>query len=122
MLTPATGVTTTTRAEIENGTALTGGDDVTVTAAAWREVDTKVEAGTAGGTAITPVVGLVILKDDKAMARIGTSATALTLTGNLKVAAAHTLRAHTEGKAEAASTCDAWMSVKTIIETAIAAR
>ena len=92
-----------TRAEIEAGTPVTGGDDVTVTATARRQITTSVEAGTAGGTAITPAVALVVLKGEDSTARIGASGTAVSATGAVRISARHTAAIETEGSAEAAS-------------------
>jgi hypothetical protein len=53
-----------TRAEIEDGARLAGGGNVSITADASRIVETAVAAGAKGGTAVTPAVSLVVLKND----------------------------------------------------------
>ena len=90
------------RAEADNGSALTGGTTVTVDALGFREVVTKAEGGTTGGTAVTPVVALVVSVNDDVTARLGTSGTALTATGAIVVTATHVNVIYTEGNAEAA--------------------
>ena len=92
----------TVRAEIENGAAVTGGAGLTIDAIGFRDMYTQAEGGTAGNTAVTPVVALVVSVDDDVTARIGTSATNYVGTGALVIRATHTLWVKTEGKAEAA--------------------
>src|SRR6185503_6821773 len=62
---------TDTKAEIEDGVALSGGAAVTVTASSTRVVETEVKAGAKGGTAVTPAVALALDVDDVVVARIG---------------------------------------------------
>ena len=81
-----------TRAEIEDGARLTGGNNVLITADASRIVETAVAAGAKGGTAVTPAVSLVVLKNDRATARLGSTPDAGTLTvgGSVTIRATHT--------------------------------
>ncbi|TMB93338.1 MAG: hypothetical protein E6J38_11040, partial [Chloroflexi bacterium] len=92
---------TDTRAEIENGVAISNGDDVTVSASSERTVVTAVKAGSKGGTAITPAVALALDVDDKTVARVGSGST-WTATGDVSVSATHTMDASgTKGEAKA---------------------
>ncbi|MDQ0612683.1 hypothetical protein QF046_000324 [Microbacterium sp. W4I4] len=90
------------RAEVQNGAALTGGAGLTVAANGLRDMSTKAEGGTEGGTAVTPVVALVVSVDDDVTARVGTSGTDYIGTGAISIRAVHTLWVKTEGKADAA--------------------
>ena len=99
-------VPTLVRAEAEDGAglSLTNGTTITVTASGLRTVETSVEAGSAGGTAITPAVAFVLMKDDVVKARLGTSGTSLTGSGAVTVTATHTADvSKTKADAEAAS-------------------
>jgi len=102
----ALNILTSTKAEaaIENGVALSGGANVTLTATSTRLVQTNVEAGTSGGQdGISPAVSLVVLDGDSATAQIGSSGTALSATGAVTVQATHSIDASgTEGSADAA--------------------
>jgi len=92
-----------TRAEIEDGARLAGGGNVSITADASRIVETAVAAGAKGGTAVTPAVSLVVLKNDRATARLGTTPDAGTLVvgGTITVRATHTADvSKTSAKAE----------------------
>ncbi|MET0909351.1 MAG: hypothetical protein ABWZ99_07760, partial [Ilumatobacteraceae bacterium] len=90
------------RAEVQNGASLTGGSSLTIEAVGVREMLTTAEGGTEGGTAISPVVALVVSVDDDATARLGTAAAGYVGTGPVSVTATHTTRVVTEGNAEAA--------------------
>jgi len=81
-----------TRAEIEDGARLTGGNDLLITADASRTVETAVAAGAKGGTAVTPAVSLVVLKNDRATARLGSTPDAGTqlFAGSATIRATHT--------------------------------
>ena len=80
ILTPST-----VSATVSDGASLVGGRNITVTATAARTVTTTVEAGTTGGTAITPAVALALVLDDTATAYVGTSPTGLSATGTVTV-------------------------------------
>ncbi|WP_159604522.1 beta strand repeat-containing protein, partial [Agromyces humi] len=90
------------RAEAANGAALTGGSSLTIDAFGFRELLTTAEGGTEGGTAVTPVVALVVSVDDDVTARLGTSGTAYVGSGPVTVTATHVNRVVTEGNADAA--------------------
>ncbi|MDZ4169923.1 MAG: hypothetical protein U1E26_09770, partial [Coriobacteriia bacterium] len=77
-----------TRAEVEDGATLTGGNNIEITAASGRRVWTSTMAGASGGNAVAPSVAIAIVLD-KTTARLGRSATGLTATGNVKVASSH---------------------------------
>ncbi len=81
---------TKVRAEIENGATFTGGTTVMVAATGTRTVETTVEAGSSGQTAVTPAVALALDKEDSVIARIGTGSSTLTATGAVTVQATHT--------------------------------
>ncbi|MGL4256521.1 MAG: hypothetical protein ACRCSL_09310, partial [Microbacterium sp.] len=89
------------RAEIQNSAAVSGGTGLTVDAWGFRDLATASEGGTTGGTAVTPVVALVVSVDDDVTARIGTGA-AGTFTGAVLVSAGRVLWIASEGKADAA--------------------
>ena len=90
------------RAEVQDSAVLTGGSSLTVDAFGFREVLTKAEGGTAGGTAITPVVALLVSVNDHVTARLGTSTSGYVGTGDVTVRATHQNHIVTEGSAEAA--------------------
>ena len=73
-------------AEIQDTAQLNGAGDLTVMASGADTVTTQAEAGASGGTAITPVAAINVV-DNTTTARIGASATPLTLTGDLLVQA-----------------------------------
>ena len=81
------------RAEIENGVGLKGGSSVEVTASSERAVSTNVEAGASGKIGIAPAVSLVVLDEDVAIARIGSSSTPVDVGGPVTVSAVHAIRA-----------------------------
>ena len=80
---------TLTKAEIADGVSLTGGHDVTISATSERWISTVAEAGSKGGTAISPAVALVVNSGENATARLGTGPT-LDISGALVIAAVHT--------------------------------
>ena len=88
----STSCSTPSLAEIEDGARLAGGGNVSITADASRIVETAVAAGAKGGTAVTPAVSLVVLKNDRATARLGTTPDAGTLVvgGSVTIRATHT--------------------------------
>ncbi len=111
ILTPST-----VSATVSDGAALVGGRNITVTAIAARTVTTTVEAGTTGGTAITPAVALALILDDTATAYLGTSPTGLSATGTVTVSATHTTDAtKTTGDATAAGSSVAVGAVVAIV-------
>ncbi|MGU3646757.1 beta strand repeat-containing protein, partial [Microbacterium sp. C23T] len=81
--------------------AFSGGGALTVSATGFRDLATKAEGGTAGDTAVTPVVALVISVDDHVTARIAGGA-ATVQTGAVVVRATHVTWIATEGNADAA--------------------
>jgi len=103
------------RAEIVDGVPLAGGAAITVEALSAADVHTAVEAGTSGGTAITPAVALFVDLNDHTTARIGTSGTALSGSGALTIHASHSVDATTEGKGEAKSDGVAVGAVLTLV-------
>ncbi len=90
------------RAEVADAAVLTGGASLSVDAFGFREVLTKAEGGTEGGTAVTPVVALLVSVNDQVKARLGTSSTAYVGSGVVTVRATHQNHVVTEGNAEAA--------------------
>ena len=82
---------TVTVAQIDDGVIVSNGNDVTVTADSTRRITTIAEAGSKGGTAISPAVALVVDAGDSASARIGTAASGLDVTGTVTVAATHSV-------------------------------
>jgi hypothetical protein len=82
-------IPTETRAEIEDTVSVSGGHNVTISAYSDRCVKTQAEGGSAGGVAVTPVVALLIEKDDTVVARIGTGGSAWLPTGAVKIEAIH---------------------------------
>ena len=97
-------IPTVVRAEAESGAdlSLTTGTTITVTALGTRVVETSVEAGTSGGTAVTPAVALVLMKDDAVTARLSSSSS-VTASGAAMITATHGLDvSKTTAQAEAA--------------------
>ncbi|WP_262927584.1 hypothetical protein [Microbacterium sp. NIBRBAC000506063] len=91
-----------TRAEIEDGARVTGGHNVLVEALSSDVVTTEVTAGSAGGVAVSPAVGITIVQHTT-IARIGTSVEGgWTVTGWVAVRAGHTGSTTTTGNATAA--------------------
>ncbi|MFC1895392.1 LEPR-XLL domain-containing protein, partial [Thermodesulfobacteriota bacterium] len=94
-----------THAAIDNGGAVTGAGNITLTSNADHDTTTKAVGGASGGTAVTPVVATsVILGDTSAF--IGTDTGGITLLGNLGISATHDADTTTtaEGDAEGTST------------------
>ena len=94
-----------TRAEIEDGAVLSGGNTLSIIAEGTRTIETTVTGGAKGGdTAVTPAVALVVVKGDTVTARLGTttSPATLTLLGSATIRATHTVDvSKTEAKADA---------------------
>ena len=78
---------TDTDALIGNGVVLTGAGDITLGAASSNAMATTAEGGSAGDTAITPVIAISV-SDNDTQATLGTGGT-LTLGGTLDVSASH---------------------------------
>ena len=91
----------TVTAEVADGATVNGGAGLAIEAIGFRDMATKAEGGTAGETAVTPVVALVISVDDHVTGRLGTGA-AYVGTGAISVKATHTMWVNTEGRADAA--------------------
>ena len=89
-----------TLAEIADGAVLNDAGDITLEATGRHAADVSAEAGTAGGVGVTPVVAIAVV-DNATTARIGSGA-ALTLGGDLTVAATHSGTTSTSATAEAA--------------------
>jgi hypothetical protein len=68
-----------TLAQITNGVALTGANNLTLTATASQDMSTTTKGGASGSTAVTPVIDIAITDND-ADATLGTGA-AISLTG-----------------------------------------
>ncbi|UZJ27066.1 hypothetical protein RHODO2019_19090 (plasmid) [Rhodococcus antarcticus] len=88
---------TTTLAEIGDGVSVTAGGEVGVEAASERAITTLAEAGTKGGTAVSPSLALVVDTGDTATARIGTSPTPLGVAGAVTIAVTHSVDASATG-------------------------
>jgi ubiquinone biosynthesis protein UbiJ len=84
-------------AEIQDNAALTNAGSLTLQASGAFDMLTQTEAGSQGGISITPSVA-ISLSDNSTTASIGTSTTALTLTGDLLVQADQTSSTSTIAK------------------------
>lgn len=89
-----------TRAELGNGAALDGADDVSLLASGEYETSSEAEAGSEGGVGLTPVVA-VTLADNQTIARLG-SGPRLDLGGTLTVEASHAADTQASAEADAA--------------------
>ena len=79
-----------TRAEIEDGAIISGGHDLSLSSVSGHSVTTYVEAGSAGGTAVSPAVAIDFVKNDTT-ARVGTlSGSTLAVSGDVSIEASHT--------------------------------
>ncbi len=77
-----------TRAAIEDSAILTGGENLTISADSEHSVFTTVKAGAAGGTAVSPAVGVAFI-NDYTISAIGESGNAIDVTGNVKISSSH---------------------------------
>src|SRR5882672_5817681 len=71
-----------TRAEIEDGATVTGGANFTVRATSTQAVDTNVQAGASGDTAVAPAVAVAVVLTDTTT-RVGTG-TGINATGSIE--------------------------------------
>ncbi|AZO95863.1 hypothetical protein [Halocella sp. SP3-1] len=79
-------VNNNTLAQVLDGAVITGVNNVGLNVTGNHEIGTMAEAGAAGRTAVTPVVALTVA-DNKTTASLGTSASTLSLAGNLNLTA-----------------------------------
>ncbi|MHC5862008.1 beta strand repeat-containing protein, partial [Nostoc sp.] len=89
------------RAEIEDSVTLSGSGALTLNAKSDRIVTTTVEAGSSGGTAVSPAVAVAIINNDTT-ARLGAGTGTLNLSGDVNIKAEHTGAVLTSGDATAA--------------------
>ncbi|HEX5499040.1 MAG TPA: hypothetical protein VFX03_07435, partial [Thermomicrobiales bacterium] len=90
-------VNDTTTAELPDGVGLLGAHDLTLTATATDSIVTMAEAGSKGGTAVSPSVAITIANIET-RASIGTGSL-LTLTGKLTMTATQNATSETTAKA-----------------------
>ena len=93
---------TDTDAVIGDSVTFTSVDDVTVSAVSGNAMTTAAEGGSAGETAITPVVAISVSDNDTRAELLG-GASALTLGGTLNAAAAHEGEVLTDAKGDTES-------------------
>ncbi|MHB1242601.1 MAG: beta strand repeat-containing protein, partial [Gaiellaceae bacterium] len=95
-------VPNSTRAEIEDGATLTGGDDVTVSATslATDGILTETKAGSGGSVGVSPAVAITIAPS-QTTASIGTSPTGISATGAISIQATYAASVNTKADAEA---------------------
>ena len=95
-------VDTDTLALVGTGAVITGADEVNMSATSKNDSDTTAQGGSAGGTAVTPVVSIALMFDDTA-AETRTGGV-LTLTGALAATATHEGDINTNAAGEAEGT------------------
>ncbi|MCO6458771.1 MAG: hypothetical protein J5I93_25985, partial [Pirellulaceae bacterium] len=90
-------------AEVVDDAVLDNTADLTLTADSNQQTLTEAVGGTAGGVAITPVVAISLVDNDVA-ARVGSSTTAVTASGNVSLNAWHTAGTWTSAAGDAEGT------------------
>ncbi|MDZ4784059.1 MAG: hypothetical protein SGJ19_27745, partial [Planctomycetia bacterium] len=93
-------VTSSSRAQVENGAQITGGGGLVLDAAGDFTTNTNAVAGASGDTAVAPAVAMAFT-DNQTVAEIGSGA-AISLTGDVTVQATHTAALNTTSRGDAA--------------------
>src|SRR5207245_1437583 len=109
------------RAEIEDGATITGGANYMVRATSAQAVDTNVQAGSSGDTAVSPAVAVAVVLSDTT-ARAGTG-TGINASGTIEIRAIRTLRNWSTGDGEAGGpnvAVGAAIAVNVVIDHALA--
>ncbi|MCP5145111.1 MAG: leukotoxin LktA family filamentous adhesin [Gammaproteobacteria bacterium] len=107
-------------ADVEDKAVVVDVNDVSLSATGEHTATTEVEGGAAGAkVSVTPVLG-VTLAFDQTRARIGSSATALTATGDVSLTVTHSNETETkaEGKAQGDVAVGASLSATLALDTA----